>query len=315
MSAQSTQTLLIETKDFRVNLTLCQTALASRLVIVLLMGVLLSACEPEATPMPVDVMIHATPEATATALAGRSETLQYVLLPNTLNAVPDLELIQSAGSVTQMTEAAEVLPEYDIAVQYGLADGWTVSDYLPTVALVIAPENPLFENEAVIDVIRRSIDPAQVVEALGITGAEALPAEADASGTLRTRLANLGFPDGIALRMGVGYVPGAAQVMAQMEAANLEIQETLLTMNEIRNAFGNQQIQAALVSWTQPVERDGWVQRYGEDNVIALYTVPVSYLADADLPVSLTPGGFPVVIQANEGDALGTQDASTPDGS
>ncbi len=279
------------------------------MLIVGLAAGLLSACEPEPTPMPVDVPMIDTPTAPADAHTGRIEPIQYVLLPNTLNAVPDLELIQSAGNVTQLTEMSAEMPEYDIAVQYGLADGWTRSEYLPTIALVIAPESPLFENDAVTEVIRRSINPNQVIAGLDITGAAALPVDADAPDDLRTRLANTGYPDGIALTMGVGYVPGAAQVIAQMEAANLEIRDMLLTAHEIQDAFASQRIQAALVSWTQPVERDEWVQRYGEAQVLDLYTVPLSYLAADGLNIDLTPGGFPLVTLTDAGDI-----SSTPDG-
>lgn len=273
--------------------------------------ILLTACEPEPTPRPVELRPNATPEMTATALADRIESLRYVLLPNTLNAVPDLSLIQSATNVIQLPEGTTELPPYDVAVMYGLEEGWTSSDYLPTVALIVSSDNPLFENEAVLDVLRHSIAAEVVVEQLAINGAEAIMTETREPAALRTELANLGFPDGIVLTLGVGYVPGAAEVIEQLAAANIEVQSTLLGVNRIRDAFADNSLQAALVIWALPVEREGWVQRYGADNVIDLYSVPLSYKADPNLTVNLTPSGFPLVslpTGANAEEALSTEE-------
>lgn len=274
-------------------------------------GMVISACGPEPTPRPVDLPGSAIPDITPTALAGRDVSLRYVLLPNTDDAVPDMELIQSASQVIQLTDATAELPPYDVAVMYGLEDGWTVSAYTPTVSLVVNATNPLFENPSVVSILHRSIDAQVIVQQLLINGTQAMPTVAEESNLLRTSLANLGYPDGVVISLGIGYIPGAAIVIDQFKAANLEVQSRLLYTNEIREALAAGTLQAALVFWTMPIERYGWVQRYGADNVVDLYSVPISYKVDPNWSISLTPNGFPLVMSTRAGSGFTTVELIT----
>jgi hypothetical protein len=283
-------------------------------MIVMTMLLLISACGPEPTPRPVDIPTNSMPEITPTALAGRDNSLRYVLMPNTVNAVPDLQLIESASQVIQLYEDTTAIPLYDIAVMYGLEEGWTVSEYKPTMSLVINAENRLFENPAVLTLLQQSIDARQVVEQLLINGTEPMTTAAREPNFLRTSLANLGFPDGVVVSLGIGYVPGAAAVMDQMKAANLGVKSTLMYTNAVREALANGTIQAALVFWTMSIERDGWVQRYGAENVIDLYSVPISYKVNPDWSVGLTPNGFPLPMAVSASRAFDTVEMNTSSG-
>ena len=47
--------------------------------------------------------------------------------------------------------------------------------------------------------------------------------------------------------------------------------------------------------WAANTEHAAWAARYGEENVIRLYTLPISYRAAPDRPVTFTPAGFPLI--------------------
>lgn len=263
-------------------------------VILGLILLILTACDAEPTPFPVDMPSTPTP----TPLPLDLPPLRYGLLPNTAGAVPDLALIQGSGvEVIQLTDMPGDPDAYDLIVGYGDQPGWTKSELVPHIALVLNTEVTPLDQPEILSIVQRSLHPAGIVTTLNISGTIANELTGAAPATLKTEFANLGLPDGIALVLGVTYVPGAEQITAQLRAANIETQPVLLTVNEARTAFADGQIQAALVIWALDTERNQWVQQFGEANVIDLYSVPISYQVKDDLQVTFTPSGFPLVTR------------------
>jgi hypothetical protein len=196
---------------------------------------ILAACGADPTPFPVDL----PPTPTATPDAAALLPLKYAFLPNTAGVIPDLALIQGSGGnsgieVTQLTDPAADLTTYDIVVGYGDQQGWTRSELTPHITMILNPAVAPLNRPELLAVVRRSINPADTVTALNLPGALAETVDHTPPTALRTELANLGLPDGIALAMAVTYVPGAEQIAAQMRAANIEIQPLLMTVNEAR---------------------------------------------------------------------------------
>ncbi len=293
---------------FNTSMTLSITVVMTLVVMLLL----ISACGPAMQASALSE--SAAPEIAPTALVGHDTSLRYVLMPNTVNAVPDLQLLKSASDVVQLTDETAAIPAYDIAVKYGLEAGWTASAYTPMVSLVMDGNNSLFEDAAVMDALLHAINAQAVTQQLVINGAQAMTTAAREPNFQRVSLSDEALPDGVVLSFGVGYVPGASLVIDQLEATNLKVQSSLLYTNEIREALIDGSIQAALVFWTLPIERDGWVQRYGAENVVDLYSVPISYKVNPNWSVNLTPNGFPLVMFASDTRRFDTVEMNTSSG-
>jgi hypothetical protein len=87
-----------------------------------LLLVCLSACEPEATPFPVDIP---TP-ATATPTPGVPAPVRYALAPNTLDSVADRSLLEGSAQVTQLSEAVNL---DDLGTQFDVIAAYAVTAY------------------------------------------------------------------------------------------------------------------------------------------------------------------------------------------
>jgi hypothetical protein len=249
-------------------------------------------CTPDATPFPVDI-----PTISSTPLPGSQSTLRYALAANTENLVSDLAVMQAAAQVEQLTEPIntdDLGSRYDLVVAYGdLAEG-IHSPIVHHIALILNPSIAPLDNAILINILRRSLNPQNIVTALEMAGAEANVFESASPMTLRTELANAGWPDGLSLILAYAYTPGIANVSEQLQQVGIKAQLLALTENEIGVAFEEGRIQAALMVWKTPEERQDWVSRFGSDNVIDLYSVPISYLAISGLKVEFTASGWPI---------------------
>lgn len=249
----------------------------------------LVACEPETTPFPIEIPDTPTPVPPAVT----PEPIRYALAPNTQAVVADLELIRASAQVEQLTEEAnpaELSNRFDIIVTYGQIPGWTQSATPVTVALVINPLNDP-DLEAI---LQSSINPDPIVEQIAIEGATARTVQTTPPGDLRTQLANLGRPDGFSLIIGHSFVPGTEQVADQLRTINITSRLEVFSHDRLFDALTNGDIPLGLLTWTTPEQRDQWITAFGTENVIDLFTLPVSYLATPDLTISFTPGGFPL---------------------
>jgi hypothetical protein len=257
---------------------------------------LLAACEPEATPFPVDIPIVPT----VTPTPGAPLPIRYAVAPNANGLVADINLIMTSAAVEQLAEP--VTPDdlgrrYEVVAAYGEWSGWTRSTSAPHVALVIATNSPPLDMPLLANLVRHSIDPQAIVTALDIPGTAADAVESTAPEILRTELANMGFPDGFELTSAYAYIPGAAQATGQWQKANIVTQPILMSDDEIVAAFEAKWLHLALVAWTTAEQRQAWIARVGEANMIDLYTLPISYQAVPELTVTLSPDGWPLPVQ------------------
>jgi hypothetical protein len=252
---------------------------------------LLSACEPTATPFPVDI----PPTPTTTPVRGAPPTqIRYALAANAAGFVPDLNLIAASGSIEQLTEApnpSDIGERFDLIAAYGKWPEATESPVLPHVALVINTTLPPFDDPAVINVVRRAIDPAAILAVLEIPGVEASPLETAASVILRTELANAGWPDGFDVILAYRPIPGIAEMTRQLASIGLIGQPIALSNSPWERTH------IAIITWAATEEHAAWVERAGDENVIDLFTLPISYWAAPDLSITFTPGGWPLATR------------------
>ena len=247
----------------------------------------LSACEPEATPFPVDIP---TP-ATATPTPGAPAPVRYALAPNTLDAVADRALLESSAQVTQLSEAVhldDLGTQFDIIAAYGTYPDATPSPSVVTLSLLINTSLSPLDNPALAGILQRGADPAALIAQLDIPGLQAVPGDVTSQSTLRAELANAGWPDGIDLSLAYENVIAVNALQAYWQALNIHL-----------NAFPLQdlsgQTHLTLFVWTTPEQRAAFAGT--DSSVIDLLTMPISYWAVPGLQISYSPQGWPIVTR------------------
>ena len=250
---------------------------------------LLVACESEATPFPVDIPPTETPIPIPTDIP----QLRYALASNMLGFIPELYLIRSTALVEQLTESInpdDLGQRYDIIVSFGELAGWTTIETPIQVSVVFSE----MLNASFRDVIQQVINPQSIVADLGMPGAIANYSESASYEQVRSELANSGFPDGFSIIIAYAYTPGIASVVAQLGVVNVDVQIQLFANSDILESFGNQETQVALITWITAEDRQVWVDRFGANNVIDLYSLPISYRAVDGLQISINENGLPL---------------------
>lgn len=262
-----------------------------RLCVYVIAGIL-AACEPQATPFPVEMPPTSAPSPTPGALL----PLRYALDANMAGFVPDLPLIAGA-QIEQLAERLSpqaVGTQYDVGVAYGEWAGLTRAAIIPHVALLINPSAPPLDQSALVEIVRQSINTDALAAALNIPGVIASPHTTAPIPTLRTQLANLGYLDGIVLYLAYAYLPGVSQIAGQLDSVNIRSEIRALTDAEIVTGFAQNWLHLALVRWSDAQQRAAWAALVGETQIIDLYILPISYQALPDLTITLSPGGFPI---------------------
>lgn len=255
-----------------------------------MLGVLV-ACGPEPTPFPVDAPPTATPEPPPAT----PEPIRYALatpMPMFVEALRDLSPGAQVEQVTLPLEPGDLGTRYDLVIRYGEIDGWTLAQPMQTVALVIGSIDPAFAA-----VIQQTLDPQTIVNGLSMPGAVALPANLLPLDDLRVTLANAGYPDGVTLRLVHSDLPGIDILVAQLAAVNVDVLLETLPASMLMDALDSDTADLAIMTWTTSAQRDLWGQAFGEDRVIDLYTLPISYLVAPGLDVMVTPGGWPLATR------------------
>lgn len=246
----------------------------------------LCACQPEATPFPVDIP---TP-ATATPTPGAPAPIRYALAPDMLALVTDHSPVESSVQITQLTEPVDLDTlgsQFDLIVAYGSYPDATPSPGIVTLSLAINTTVAPLDNPALAEWLQRALNPAALAAAINIPGIQGFPHEAVPLSTLRAALANAGWPDGLDLSLAYdnGIIVNALQT--QLQALNLQV-----------NAFPLQDLAGpthlTLFAWTTPEQR---ANRTGDQSVVDLLTVPISYWAVPGLQITYSPQGWPIATR------------------
>lgn len=263
---------------------------------------LLAGCGPQPTPFPVDIPAEETPPPAPTEAAPSAVEpslppgiVRYALAANTAGLVADLPLIEASTQVEQLADPPrpdDLGRRYDILAAFGDLPGGQRSPILQHVALLINPA--AVQQEELAAVLRRSLDPADVLAALAAPGTAAEPLAISSATARRVELANAGWPDGINLNLAYMFAPGAAQAAAALQAARIWTQPAQMTAEALNSALEAGQIHLALIVWTTPDERAAWAERAGAANLVDLYTVPIGYQAVPGLNITFTPSGWPI---------------------
>lgn len=251
------------------------------------------SCQPEATP----VANVALPTPTEDIIATQPPLIRYVLGEHVQNNAQLREQISENGTIipfSSLTEESVPGSDYDVIISYGSIDGWTQSPVLPTVSLVINPRFAPLDDDVIANLIRNSIDTTAIVNNMAINGTIPLASSAIPADSLRTELANMGYPDGFHLQMATDSIPQIFAVESQLSAINIETNPTIRSSAEIFSGIENSRLHLAIILWYTVSDKSRWTTLVGENNVIDLYQLPISYLATPDLSISIADNGFPI---------------------
>lgn len=254
--------------------------------------ILLTACTPEATPFPVDM-----PTAAGEILATPPAVVRYALASNTQHFVSDLALIEGAAQVEYLIDdfdPTELGTHFDIVAAYGDLPEGIHSPITPHIAAVINTAISPLNNEQIAALLRRSFNPQALIENLAIPGATADLLESLPQSTLRTELANAGWPDGIELDLLFVPMPGVEGIINNLQAAGFLTRTLSVSQQNAYQQFSESPFSLALITWHTAEERQQWTAQVGEANVLDLYSIPISYRAVTGIEVSFTPSGWPL---------------------
>lgn len=251
----------------------------------------LAGCEAQPTPIAV---VDAATIAPNIVNVTQPPPLRYGIPDHTLPYVNDLTQIQATGLVETMPPNPD-LSLYDIAIAYGSYDGWQQAPISHHVGLILNPQLAPLDSPEIQNLVRQALNPQAIIDSTGIGGLLGVQIETLASAQIRSALANLGYPDGFRLTMGVEPIPGSEAVMQQLDNANLEIIPIeIASTSEAETMLAENRVHLLLVHWKTEDERLRWVERVGENQVIELYTLPISYVAVEGVNVSFTENGWAV---------------------
>lgn len=245
----------------------------SRLLGFLLMAlVLVSACEPEATPLPGNLPTRVPPTPTPTEVSG----LRYAVAPNALPYLSDADRQAVSADAELIALDAPPIPDdlgarYDLVVALGdLPDGTETPSPLQISLIVNTSLAPL-DDPALADIVRSAVDPQQIARALNVPPERASAASGVAPEALRTRLANAGYPDGFDLTL-AALAPGADALAALLASVNIHARIVIDAAEP-----------AHLTLTTVPAT-----------DALPILTIPISYRAVEGLTITFTESGFPV---------------------
>ncbi len=259
---------------------------AGRLLVVICV-VVLAACEPEATPFPVDIP---TPSA-APRTPDASAPVRYALAANTAGILDLIDLPQTGIQVVQPEANAgpdDLVTRFDVIVTYGTYPDATPAPAVVHTGLLVNTTLPPLDNPMLADIVMQAVDPAQIAADIDIPGLQVSETTAPPLTTLRAALANAGWPDGLNLRLAHNNQISVGAIQARFEGLNI-----LLSMRPLEDAAVLAHLN--LVTWLTPEERDAWeAQLAGQGQLIPLFSLPVSYWAVPGVPIRYSPQGWPL---------------------
>ncbi len=256
--------------------------------IMLFIGVMLTACEQETTPFPVEI----PPTATPIPIESPLPPIRYGIIASAQPIAINLESNMQITLITDVIDPATLGTEYDVLVTWGELDGWQQSPRPLNISLGINPnaiEIPFQQ------LIMSAIDPQTLVESIGINGSMVLSSQELGKAQIRTELANAGRPDGFSLEIGAMAVPGISLMSEHLNSVNFEHRFVEITASDTPQIVTEQELEAVLFMWSDDNLLQEWNIALGEENIVHLFSLPVSYLTSTNTIVTFNQLGFPLV--------------------
>ncbi len=255
-------------------------------VMIVLALCVLSACEQEATPFPIEIPPTETPTPPESSLP----PVRYGIADNASAIVPNLGTNTEVEIISGTIDPNRLNSEFDLLLTFGEVDSWTPSSTL-TVGLIQLPLTPPELN----NIVTNAIVPQQIIDALSISGGTALYTPSKTSIELRDELANMGRPDGFSLSIGYINVPGAQSIPNQFSLINIDNRAETMSLDDIREALRTNALQIGIVVWSDDSEHNTWAEDFPDATILDLYTLPLSYVVVPDYTINSGALGFPII--------------------
>lgn len=234
----------------------------------------LSACEPEAQPLPVDILPPPT-EIISVEQDTASVPLIYEITPQLSDYMPNYALIASRATVIEqgLPDAQnEDVPPAKIFVTLGTYAGAETSPTPLRVALVLSADRL---PPAQIDLLQQALNPSRLVEHLSIPGTTPSSTNEPITG-LSEVFANAGIPDGFQLNLAHLYAPSTQAVTDVLAQANVRLQWSEYTYDETLTGLQQHRLDGVLLAFHDEIKTE-WINTLPDLIWIDLYTVPISY--------------------------------------
>ncbi len=245
-------------------------------------------CEAQSTPIAAISTPTDVPQTTSTSIP--IPELRYGVAGNlaqtmdNLGDYPNFEALDSTSSID----------DFDLVVAYGTYDGWQQSPHSHYISLAVNPNLPPLGNPTLLDLVSQMIDTQALISAIDIRGIQQTRVQSPENiGTVRTILANAGYPDGVQLVLASNTGFALDELIAQFAVRSIDLR--LMDMSE--SGFDDNQAHLALFLWTRDNERDVLASQVGDENIIDLFTLPISYIARDDIAVDFSENGIPILSQ------------------
>lgn len=258
----------------------------------LLSLILLTGCEAQATPLAaVNAPTVVAPEFVDVT---QPPPLRYGIADHTLPYISNLEQIRENGLVESMPPNPD-LTVYDMAIAYGIYDGWQQAPKNHHIILILNPNLAPIDNLEIQTLLRQALNPQEIANSTGMTGLIITPNETLPTSQIRSTLANLGYPDGFRLTVALNTIPAGNIVLQQLNSANIEVTPLdIESPEEAQIILENNSAHALLLRLTGDDARSTWVEQVGESHLIDLFTLPISYVATETITVSFSADGWPI---------------------
>lgn len=255
-------------------------------ILLIILGVVLVGCEAQATPIAAISTVTPIISSTATPVS----TIRYGVLADSapyldLSDLQDILSIEILGSMEQVNE-------YDIVLGLGRQDGWQELDIQQHISLAINSNLAPLSNQTLYDLVPQVIDTQALMNNINISGTQQTRAQQSSDATsIRTILANNGYPDGLTLLLAAEAIPILDTIVNQYDVAGISLQLTDI------DSFEQNQAHLALFMWIDDAQRTTWVEQVGEENLVDLVTIPISYFSADTINIEFTETGFPIPVQ------------------
>lgn len=258
------------------------------LLLVCLLSSLLVACEAPATPLAAGAHTNAPPEAPMTS-AVPLQTLRYGILADSRPHL-DISLIEAVVPVETINRVEDIAG-FDLVIGLGRYEGWQMLSMQQHVSLAIRTDYAPLDIPSVTDLISTVLDVSRLINALGTSGMqETVTHTHRPSAEIRTILANDGYPDGLMLRFASPDIPASALIQEQFAEAGITLVPAIYPMTEPNP----QAAHLVLFTWLNAEERASWQAQFGDDTLIDLWTIPISYITSERVTVRFAENGLPI---------------------
>ena len=104
----------------------------------------------------------------------------------------------------------------------------------------------------------------------------------------------MGYPDGFEVIIGIAEIPNQTAIIKELQALNFDLIVQSVSLENIAEYLLDNRIHFAIIKWYSVSEKALRTSAVGENNIIDLYQIPISYLASENLKITYADNGFPI---------------------